>query len=130
MQPIDPRRSDRSRGQDEAPPDVVLSDDEIKMRAQSLRKTHGRTQAGVTGRAADAVTDTTRALVMRILWLARWPGFFIGGLVGFALFNAAAWTNFFGALALALLTAVLVPVVLTIIARRLEFAGIHDQYER
>lgn len=121
-----------SRQSNDPDNDIKLSDEEIRARVQSLRSqsTSRRTEGGVTGRVTDTVGDVSRNAVMVILGLLRIPLAIIGVLLGYAFFNGQEWTNFIGAVALALVTGFVVFFIVSRVLAFIEYQGFKNQVRR
>jgi hypothetical protein len=86
MDPLDqpPRQSLRkttnSAQKTPAAPDIGLSEDEIRARAQSLRRVNAPSERGVVGAVGSAAVGTVEGVITRLLRLLRLPIAILAGL--------------------------------------------------
>ncbi len=107
MSQIPPRRDD----------DVALSEDEIRAMSANLRKEYNATESGVANSVGKVVASNLEGLFRRLLLLFRLPILFVAAVAGFIFWNTREGVTFVGALALALLTVIIVAGIHTTIIR-------------
>jgi uncharacterized membrane protein len=101
MSQIPPRRDD----------DVALSEDEIRAMSASLRKEYSQPESGVVGSVGKVVATNVEGFFRRLLLLFRLPILIITAVAGFFFWNSREGVTFAGALALALLTVIIVAAI-------------------
>lgn len=98
MSQIPPRRDE----------DVALSEDEIRAMSANLRKEYSQPESGLAGSVGKAVASNLEGFIKRILLLFRLPILFVSAIAGFFFWNSSEGVTFPGALALALLTVIVI----------------------
>ena len=101
MSQIPPRRDD----------DVALSEDEIRAMSANLRKEYGATESGVGNSVGKVVASNLEGFFRRLLLLFRLPILVITAIAGFIFWNSREGVAFAGALALTLLTVIIVAAI-------------------
>jgi hypothetical protein len=101
MSQIPPRRDD----------DVALSEDEIRAMSANLRKEYGQPESGVAGSVGKVVANNLEGFIRRLLLLFRLPILFVAVIAGFLFWNSREGVAFAGALALTLLTVIVVAAI-------------------
>ena len=91
--------------------DVRLSEDEIRAMSANLRKEYGQPESGVAGSVGKVVASNLEGFFRRLLMLFRLPILIITAIAGFFFWTSREGVTFPGALALALLTVIVVAAI-------------------
>lgn len=110
MSQIPPERDD----------DVALSEEQIRAMSASLRKEYGQPEGGVASSVGKVVANNLEGFIKRLLLLFRLPILIVTAVAGFLFWNSREGVTFAGALALALVTVVVVTAIQGTIVRLID----------
>lgn len=97
--------------------DVRLSEEEIRAMSANLRSEYLQPESGVAGTVGKVVANNLEGFIRRLLLLFRLPILLVAAVAGFIFWNTREGVTFVGALALALLTVIIVAVIHGLIIR-------------
>ena len=101
MSQIPPRRDD----------EVSLSEDEIRAMSANLRKEYGQPESGVASSVGKVVANNLEGFIKRLLLLFRLPILIVTMIAGFLFWTSREGVSFPGAMALTLLTVIVVTAI-------------------
>jgi hypothetical protein len=98
MSQIPPQRDD----------DVRLSEQEIRAMSANLRKEYNATEGGVASSVGKVVANNFEGFIRRLLLLFRLPILVVSAIAAFVFWNGREGVTFSGALALTLVTVIVI----------------------